>query len=134
MSDQSKAIKLRLRPHHIFCLPFLTFDSNLDPRFLQVLTKMKRTLISEPDRMVTAIEGVDEICQACPSRIGDQCRSTFIKEEMVRRLDALLLRDVQKSYGETLKVGQWQSAIHQKWPYRLCRVCRWRTYCSPQVT
>jgi len=122
---------LRLRPHHVSCLPFLSFDSdNLNREFLQVLTEVKQRLTSDADLAVTVIQGVDDVCRACPSCIEGQCDSPHIKEEMVRRVDDFLLQDLEKSYGETLKVSQWRSVIADKWPYRLCRMCRWRAYCG----
>lgn len=134
MTEQADDRILRLRPHHIFCLPFLSFDgANLDKKFFQVLTKVKQELTSELGLAVTAVEGVDDVCKACPSRIGDRCESTLIKEEMVRRLDAFLLKELGRSYGDTLEVAQWQSVISEKWPYGLCRMCRWRAYCGVQV-
>jgi len=135
MDNQPEATILRLRPHHIFCLPFLTLDGDSIGRgFFEVLTKVKWQLMSQPTLMVTTIEGVDDICKACPSCVDGECDSTLIKEEKVRRLDALLLAELGKSYGDTLRVAQWQSVISKKWPYRLCRVCRWREYCGSQVT
>ncbi|RLC92333.1 MAG: hypothetical protein DRI39_08465 [Chloroflexi bacterium] len=134
MPRQRQARTLRLRPHHICCLPFLSFDgATLDERFRQVLTEVKEMLTAQPNVLVTAIEGVDEVCQACPSCINDRCESPPIKEDMVRKVDRFLLRDLRKSYGETLTVAEWQSVISQKWPYRLCRICRWREYCGIQV-
>jgi hypothetical protein len=88
----------QLHPHHIFCLPFLTFDSNLGPRFLQVLTSAKQTLTSQLDQEVTAVEGVDDVCRACPSYVKDRCDSPQIKEEMVKRVNDFLLSDLGKSY------------------------------------
>ena len=135
MTEQADDRTLRLRPHHICCVPFLTFNAdNLDKKFFQVLTKVKQTLTSELDLAVTAIEGADDVCRACPDCVNDRCDSPPIKEEMVRRLDAFLLDQLGKSYGDTLKVSQWQSVISEKWPYRLCRMCRWRAYCGAQVT
>lgn len=135
MNDQPEIKTLRLRPHHISCIPFLNFDGDrLDREFFQLLTKVKGLLTSDLDLTVTVVEGVDDVCQACPSRVGDRCESAPIKEDMVRRLDIFLLKNLGKSYGETLEVSQWRSVISQKWPYHLCRVCRWRTYCSAQVT
>jgi hypothetical protein len=131
MKDKRKVTILRLRPHHICCIPFLNFDGgNLDKRFFEVLTDTKQKLTSQPELTVIAVEGVDDVCHACPSCVDDRCASPTIEEEMVRKLDQFLLRDLRKSYGETLKVSQWQSLISEKWPYRLCRICRWREYCS----
>ena len=125
---------LKLRPHHIFCLPFLNLNDELDPNFFQLLMRIKQLLTSELDLDVTIIQGVDEICRTCPSCVGDRCESPSIKEEMVKKVDDFLLKDLGQCYGETLKVGRLQSLINENWPYRLCRACRWRAYCGAQVT
>jgi len=135
MERQTRADVIKLRPHHISCIPFLTFDGeNLDREFFQLLTKVKHQLISEPDLVITAIEGVDVICRACPSCVDGECDSSLLKEEQVRRLDALLLWELGRSYGDTLSVAQWQSVVSSKWPYRICPICRWKSYCGAQVT
>ena len=136
MHNQTEAQILRLRPHHICCIPFLNFDGgNLDRHFHEVLTQVKSQLTSQSNLSVTAVQGADDVCQACPSLVEDRCDSPQIKEDMVRKLDAFLLKEIGKTYGETLTVRQWQSVISQKWPYRLCRICRWREYCGvDQVT
>ena len=131
MPDQRHDKVLKLRPHHVSCLPFMSFDGdNVNREFLQVLTEVKQKLTSDLDLAVTVIQGADDVCRACPSCIQGQCDSPHIKEDMVRRLDDFILDDLGKSYGKTLKVSQWRSVIADKWPYHLCRMCRWRAYCG----
>lgn len=134
MHSKNEPEILRLRPHHILCLPFIDLDSDhLDQEFYQTLTRIKQLLTSRPDLTVTFIEGVDEICRACPSCVGDRCDSLPVQEDMVRKIDEFLLKQIGKSYGEILVGEEWQSLISDNWPYRLCRACRWRGNCGAQV-
>ncbi len=135
MAQQNTDRTLRLRPHHICCIPFLSFDDdNLHPEFFEMLMETRRLLTSEPDLAVTVVRGVDDVCRLCPSCVSGRCDSPPIKEDKVRKLDTFLLKDLGVRYGETLTVGEWQSLISTKWPYRLCRICRWRSICGAQVT
>ena len=123
-----------LRPHHISCLPFLTFDDDgADRAFLNLLTEVKSQLTSPGEVGVMAVEGPDLICQACPSCVDGWCESSLIQEDKVRRLDALLLRELGGSYGDVLCAGEWRTLVGRNWPYRVCRMCRWRFHCGAQV-
>ena len=122
---------LKLRPHHICCLPFLTLDGdNLDRSFFDTLISVQEALKSELGLYIETVEGPDYVCQACPSCIRGRCESPPIQEEKVRKLDRFLLRDLGMAYGQILTVEEWQSVISRKWPYRLCRICRWRHHCG----
>ena len=126
-----REVNLKLRAHHICCVPFLTYDaSDRGTRYLQVGSRIKQTLSSEPDSIVMVIEGVDELCKVCPLCKGDRCESPLGNEEAVRKWDAVLLKELGLSFGEALKVRQWQSLIRKKQPFRLCQRCQWRKVCS----
>jgi len=130
MSVQNE-VDLKLRAHHICCAPFFTYDaSDRGTRYLQVGSRIKQTLRSEPDSIVMVIEGVDELCKVCPLCKGDRCESPLGNEEAVRKWDAVLLKELGLSFGEALKVRQWQSLIRKKQPFRLCQRCQWRKVCS----
>ncbi len=124
-------VSLKLRAHHICCVPFLTLDaSDRGTTYLQVGNRIKQTLSSEPDSIVMVIEGIDELCKVCPLCQGDRCQSPLGDEEAVRKWDAVLLKELGLSFGEALKVRQWQSRIKKKRPFRLCHRCQWREVCS----
>jgi hypothetical protein len=124
-------ITLKLRAHHICCVPFLTHDfSDRGIEYLQVGNRIKQTLSSEPDSTIMVIEGADELCKVCPLCQEDRCQSPLGDEEAVRKWDAVLLKELGLSYGKALKVRQWQSLINKKRPFRLCQRCQWRKACS----
>ena len=131
MVAQSNTSTLKLRAHHICCVPFLAYDfSDRGIKYLQVGNIIKQTLSSEPDSIVMVIEGADELCKVCPLCKGDRCQSPLGDEEAVRKWDAVLLKELGLSFGEALKVRQWQSLIKKKRPFKLCQRCRWREVCS----
>ena len=134
MENSSLTVRLRLRPHHICCLPFIGLNSaQLDQTFYQALARTKELLTADAGAYVTAIDGVDDICRVCPSCVNDQCQSPPIQEDKVRRLDSFLLKELGGAYGDTLPVAEWRALISDRWPYRLCRFCRWRRHCGAHV-
>lgn len=129
---------LKLRAHHICCLPFLTtdFSSERGAGYLRVRNKIKKTFRSEPDFTIMVIEGVDELCRECPLCKGNRCESQHGNENEVRKWDAILVKELGISFGDALIVREWQSLISEKTPFKLCQRCGWRESCSvgSQVT
>ena len=121
---------LKLRAHHICCAPFIPPRSDRGIKFSQIQNRIRQVLKSEPDSTLVVIEGVDELCKVCPLCIEERCESPEGNEEEVRKWDAILLKELGLSFGEALKVRQWQSLIRQKSPFRLCQRCKWRETCS----
>jgi hypothetical protein len=72
MTASQKPAKLRLRPHHVMCEPFMvleTFDRG--EAFNTLATRMKEALESEADTVIEVTEGTDDLCKECPL-----CRDT----------------------------------------------------------
>ena len=90
----------------------------------------RQALNSELDTTIVVIEGVDELCKACPLCKGDRCESPNGNEEQVRRWDAILLKELGLSFGEALKVRDLQSLLKKKAPFRLCYLCKWKESCT----
>ncbi len=127
-------LNLKLRPHHIFCLPFIDLNgAQLDRTFYEALVRTKELLTADGDVLITAVHGVDDICRVCPSCVNDRCQSPPIQEDKVRRLDTFLLKELGGEYEEALPVAEWRSRISHGWPYKLCRFCRWGEHCGAQV-
>lgn len=130
--EAPKGVSLRLRPHHICCLPFFTrdFSEERGEDYLRIRNRIKYVLNSEPNSVVMVMEGVDEQCQECPLRQGDRCESPNGNEEKVRKWDAILMGELGVSYGEAFKVSEWRSLIAGKTPFKICRKCAWRESCT----
>lgn len=122
---------LSLRAHHICCIQFWVTDfTERGTVFLQTLDKIKCTLNSCLDSLVTVIEGVDDLCQQCPLCVNDRCTSPFGDEDKVRKLDSILLKEFGLSYNRCLRVKEWQALIEAKLPYQICRKCQWQHECQ----
>lgn len=121
---------LRLRAHHICCLPFLRTE--LEDRgsdYRQTKNKIK-TLLSQPEAVITVIDGVDELCWRCLHCIDERCRSPQGNEDKVRKWDAILLKELGLPSSTCLTSQQWQEIIKQKIPFKLCQKCQWKQACS----
>ncbi len=116
---------LKLRAHHICCLPFVIYDSSTrGAEYVRIENKINQVLKSEPHSTIIVIEGIDELCKVCPFCQEDRCESLDGNEEAVRKWDAILLKELGLSFGEALTVKQWQSLIKEKSPFRLCQKCK----------
>jgi len=122
---------LRLRAHHICCMRFwhVVFEGRC-PDFYRVENKIKDILLSQPESLVMVVEGMDELCKACPLCVDGRCSSPLGNEDEVRKWDAILLKELSLSFGDCLTSGEWQALIEQKTTFKLCKRCHWKKICS----
>ncbi len=99
------------------------------PAYDQVLKKIIATLFSQSETAITAIEGVDALCRHCPQRADERCTSPMGNEDVVRKWDAILLRELGLPPGTCLTSGEWRALIDRKKPFKVCHVCRWKQEC-----
>lgn len=128
MSKSNRVLKLRA--HHICCLPFAEWDfKERGAAFQQAKDVVKGILLSQPDVPVMVSEGPDELCQHCTLLVNGGCASPKGDENTVRRWDAILMKELGLSFETCLTSGEWQSLIKQKSPFQLCQRCQWRQTC-----
>ena len=120
-----KTANLRLRPHHIYCLRFLTVEfPDRSPEFQEIEARIKRILMSDSEMIIEAIEGVDELCQACANCVDNRCVSPNGDETVVRKWDGIILKEIKLSFGDVLTANQWRTLIANNSPLAVCRRCR----------
>ena len=131
MTSNQHPAELRLRPHHIMCEPFLVLETfNRGEAFNILANRIKESLESQADTLIEVIEGVDDLCQACPLCRDARCQSPDGDEDAVRKWDAIVLRGMEISHGDRLTAGQLFALIKQKVPLPLCLTkCRWKGNC-----
>jgi len=124
--------KMRLRPHHVFCERFMTVElPDRGPEFVRIHEKIKHVIGMQDDILVEMIEGVDELCRVCPDFRDDRCGNPFGDEEAVRKWDAIIIKGLGVSYGETRISGDWRRLIEQKAPLDFClNRCQWKAICT----
>lgn len=122
---------LRLRPHHICCIPFwtTTFEER-GSGFLQAENKIKNVLRSQPESTILVIEGTDDLCQQCLYCVDERCNSPRGSEDKVRKWDAILLKELGLPFGSCLTSSEWRELIELKTPFKLCQKCQWQQMCS----
>ena len=131
IADQS-AETLRWRPHHIYCERFLTADFlGRGEKFHQVEQRIRETMKSGTNEIIEVIEGIDELCLACPLCQDDRCQSPNGDEVEVRKFDAIILKGLGISYGDRMTAQEFRSLIEDKAPLAFCRTrCRLKETCK----
>ena len=123
---------LKLRGHHLICLPFIAAPPPrpYSAEFLQTEKRVKEILSSEPEHPVMVVEGPDVICPLCPEYVDGRCAAPQGDETETRKWDAILLRELGVTFGTCLPAGEWQARIAQKIPFKMCQRCKGRTVCQ----
>ena len=129
-SGSCNSTAIRLRAHHICCLPFLGSFEGRGLSFQQTESKINDMFLSSDDTKVVVIEGVDELCRECPLHDGERCNSPNGNEEAVRKWDAILLKELGVTFNTCLSCRQWHELVEQKVPFKICQKCQWKERCS----
>jgi hypothetical protein len=125
-----KEYKMKLRAHHIYCLPFLRVDlSERGKEYIQGEDKVKQTMRRSVTQPVTLIHGVDELCEVCPLCQDSRCQSKLGDEEEVRKWDAKIMKELGVTDGATLTAVEWRKLIGEKFPLTFCNRCKAKDFC-----
>lgn len=123
---------MKLRPHHLFCRRFLRAElPDREADFREVERRIDRITQTVDEVMIEVILGVDGLCRVCPHCQDDRCRHPQGEEEAVRKWDAIILRSLGISYGETRTSKKWRTLIEEKAPLDFCRTrCPSKPLCA----
>ena len=113
---------LSLRPHHLLCTR--AFKGNgYSPVFVE---NMQRVIdLLKNGCYITLVTGVDAICDPCPERVGNHCRS----EEKVTGFDEAVLSQLgleRKNYAYAEVDRILESRLTESVYECICRGCEWK--------
>ena len=124
--DKEKAI--RLRPHHGMCMAYFC-GNGYSEAFTQNMEKVLQLLTENQPVVLTA--DADDICAACPNRIGTSCTHL----EKVSRYDRGVLNVLGLEAGAGLSAGEFKKVIEEKILHAgkretICGDCMWTALCQ----
>jgi len=122
----------RLRPHHILCTRYGTFDATgRGPEFSSIQQRIKEILNQNNDAVIIVNEGPDEICSKCPDCKNNRCESPDGNEDQVRKWDHIVMKGLGIEYGQRFTVDKLKSLVKEKTPLQFCKErCRARGRCK----
>lgn len=122
---------MRLRPHHILCVRYLTIDPpGRGDEFTDLCRRVRDLMTSDTDTVIEVTEGVDDLCGPCPYLGEGWCVSPFGDEVEVRKWDARVLMGLGLRYGLQMTTGALREIVRQKVPLEFClNRCPWRSIC-----
>ena len=111
------------------CISFFRGKGYSD-EFTSHMARIVSELSADP--LVEIISATDELCEKCPSNMGDGICQT---EEKVARYDSEVLRYCGFSAGEVMPYSAFSSAVREKIIRRgkreaICGDCRWNEICK----
>ncbi len=120
------SIMVKLRGHHLICLHFFK-GKGYSKDFVE---NMFRVMEEAEKSEVEIVDGIDDVCAACPYNSDGFCTYSENADEEVRRLDefALKLLNVRNRVKwEHLKCRI--PEIIQLWKEKACKDCDWNNTC-----
>ena len=121
--------ELRLRPHHLLCIPHFT-GHGYDAAFTANMAAVTARLSAHPETPVRLTTGCDDLCAACPHNTDGVCHS----QEKVTALDAAVLAACAlpaehaaewAALAETVRANILQTEAFQQ----ICSCCEWFDLC-----
>lgn len=116
----------KLRGHHLICLQFFK-GQGYDRRFVDNLQNVLTTI-----DVVEVVDGIDDICIACPYNAGF-CNYSENSEKEVRELDMFALKLLGLETGARIKWRDLKAEVPkilEKWKKFACKDCEWRGICD----
>lgn len=130
-ASQNKGTDLRLRAHHVYCSQFWRIDySDRGQEFCRVEASIEDALRQGRDVLVELVEGIDDLCEVCPYLGNGRCQSPRGNEEEVRKLDAIIQKELRWSVGTRMTAAEWQRSSRRKVPLEFCKRCKARGRCA----
>ena len=127
----NKINEYHLRPHHILCERYGTFDTLArGPAFSSIQQHIEEVLNKDDDAVIVVTEGPDEICSRCPECKNNRCESPDGNEEQVSKWDHIVMKGLGLEYGQRLTVSELKRIVKEKAPLQFCKErCRARGRC-----
>ena len=125
---------MRLRPHHLLCLQGFS-GHGYDPAFTANLGVLARAVAADPSEPVTLVEGLDDVCAACPHAQHGACASPEGGEASAREHDAVVLAALGLRAGDVTSFADVRRRLASTADARSalwlrCQSCRWLAVCS----
>jgi hypothetical protein len=76
--------------------------------FAAAEARMMQAVKSGQDTLIELVEGVDDLCQACPLNQNGRCESPHGNEEATRKWDTRILQGLGITYGYAASSAEYQ--------------------------
>ncbi|MEM0331553.1 MAG: DUF1284 domain-containing protein [Archaeoglobaceae archaeon] len=118
---------VKLRGHHLICLHFFVGEG-YDVRFIE---NLKDVLSKAEIDAVEVVEGIDDVCKACPYNKG-YCAYSEKAEKEIKEMDDFALKILSlkvgdKKFWSEIKIEV--DRILELWKF-YCKKCEWRRVCK----
>ena len=117
---------IRLRPHHLLCLPRFRGEG-YSPEFIEKAKEISE-LLQEPDTTLILVDGPDDLCEKCP--VMQECTYGEV-HKLARDLDSIVLDAIGLKLHEEIKAKMALSRTAKAIPSveMVCTGCQWLDTC-----
>jgi hypothetical protein len=121
---------VKLRGHHLICLQFFIgkgYSSEFVKNTFKILKRAKRVIV---------VDGLDDVCKACPYNSAGRCTNPRTSDEKIRELDKIALSLLSVRVGSRIcwdEVKRRLPKILPIWVKKACRECIWWKVCKNEM-
>lgn len=132
IKHRSKKADLRIRGHHLLCLPRFR-GLGYSKEFADNMTHIAKSLSDEPWQIVKLLAEPDDICRLCPHL--EAAGGCALEEQVpVRERDKIVLEKLDVQPGERLSYQELAvklaAAAYSALLEEACAGCHWQNFCS----
>jgi len=123
---------IKLRPHHLICTQSFVGEGYSND-FIDNMANIVENLRNSKSCMVQIIFSTDDICQKCPSMLGENICSS---NEKVNRYDSKVIKyfDIkEKIYNYNEIANHIKQQVNEEILEDICGDCRWREICAEKI-
>jgi len=116
-------MRIRLRGHHLFCIPVMQKWTLWGPRFWENVEKYKRIMESNPGVIIEVVRYCGDTCNYCPNNLKGKCR-LYDFQENGNKIDLEILDKLGLKIGDQLSYAELKRLIKQKFE-TMPSICDW---------
>ena len=119
--------KVRLRGHHLFCIPVINVDSDpiYNPRFCANCRQYQQ-MLADSSQVIEIVSACGDTCRYCPSlnEMDNKCK-LYDYQPNANQIDVDMLEALALNIGDEITSSELKRRIKERFGTTLPPMCSW---------